>query len=143
MDDFRDIADRFEITALAGAFADAAMTRDYDRFAALFTEDAIWRIPPIADFTGRAEIRTGIERLQGSWDYFIQHAHPGSVRVDGDTATGRAYIAEYGRMRDGSAHLNYSLYHDRYRRTPDGWRFTARVYEVVHVEGVAPLPRSG
>jgi hypothetical protein len=36
-----------------------------------------------------------------------------------------------------------SRYHDRYQRTPDGWRFTERVYEVTYVDttplaGVAP-----
>jgi hypothetical protein len=26
--------------------------------------------------------------------------------------------------------LKYAIYHDRYRRTADGWKFTERVYEV-------------
>ncbi|MHA6629434.1 hypothetical protein ACU61A_28695 [Pseudonocardia sichuanensis] len=33
-------------------------------------------------------------------------------------------------MRDGSSHLNYALYHDRHRRTADGWRFAERSYEI-------------
>ena len=37
-----------------------------------------------------------------------------------DAASGRAYIAEFGRFRDGSSHLNCAVYHDRYQRTPDG-----------------------
>jgi hypothetical protein len=46
-------------------------------------------------------------------------------------------------MRDGSSHLNYSVYHDRYRRTPDGWKFTERVDEVKYLDttplaGAAP-----
>ena len=129
-----DIADRFEIQALAGEFADAGMMRDFDRFASLFTEDALWRIPGLEEFTGREKIRAGIERLQGNWEYFIQHAHPGAIRIDGDTATGRTYIEEYGRVHDGGTHQNRSIYHDRYRRTPDGWRFTERVYEVIQLE---------
>jgi hypothetical protein len=31
---------------------------------------------------------------------------PGTVRRDGETASGRAYIAEFGRFRGGSSHLN-------------------------------------
>jgi hypothetical protein len=36
--DFQAIADRVEIEALRGEFTDAAMMRDYDRTAPLFTE---------------------------------------------------------------------------------------------------------
>ena len=142
MSDLQAIADRFEIEALRGEFTDAGMMHDYDRFASLFTPDGAWRIP-LADveFAGRAEIRAGIERLQGSWDYFVQNAHPGTIQLEGDTAVGRAYISELGRMRDGSSHLNYSVYHDRYQRTPDGWRFTERAYEVVYIDAT-PLAGS-
>ena len=41
-------------------------------------------------------------------------------------------------MRDGSSHLNYAIYHDRYRRTADGWRFSERVYEVRYLDA-SPL----
>jgi hypothetical protein len=41
----------------------------------------------------------------------------------------------------GGSHLNYSVYHDRYRRTPDGWRFTERVYEVRYLD-ITPLAGS-
>ncbi|KAA9154669.1 nuclear transport factor 2 family protein [Amycolatopsis acidicola] len=135
-----DFADRFEIEALRGEFTDAGMMHDYDRFAALFTEDGHWQIAPGAlEFTGRDDIRAAIERLQGSWEFFVQNTHPGVIRLDGDTATGRAYVAELGRFTDGSSHQNFALYHDRYRRTPDGWRFTERVYEVRYVDDT-PLP---
>jgi hypothetical protein len=45
MSDFEAIADRVEIEALRGEFTDAGMMDDYDRFAALFTPDGVWRIP--------------------------------------------------------------------------------------------------
>jgi hypothetical protein len=43
MSDVQAIADRFEIEALRGEFTDAAMMRDYDHFASLFTQDGAWR----------------------------------------------------------------------------------------------------
>jgi RNA polymerase sigma factor (sigma-70 family) len=73
-------------------------------------------------------------------------------QLDGDTATGRAYLQELVRTRDGRQGLNFAIYHDRYRRTPDGWKFAERVYEVrylddsplagsaPHPEGDAPAP---
>jgi ketosteroid isomerase-like protein len=137
-----DIADRVEIEALRGELTDAVMMRDYDRFASLFTEDGAWRIPDVnVEFVGREEIRAGIERLQGLWDYFVQTTHPGAIRLDGGTASGRAYVLEFGQMRDGSSQLNYSVYHDRYRRTPDGWKFTERVFEVRYLD-TTPLAGS-
>ena len=90
---------------------------------------------------GREEIRAGIERMQGQWEYFVQTTHPGATQADGDTASGRAYIQELGRLRDGRSVLNYAIYHDRYQRTEDGWKFTERVYEVRYLD-TTPLAGS-
>ena len=142
MSDLQAIADRVEIEALRGEFTDAAMMRDYDRLASLFTHDGAVRIPHVnAEAVGREEIRAGSKRLQALWDYFVQTPHPGTIRLAGDTAVGRAYIAELGRFRDGSSHLNYAVYHDRYRRTPEGWNFTERADEIKYLD-TAPLAGS-
>jgi hypothetical protein len=54
MGDLQAIADRFEIQALWGEFTDAEMMDDYDRFASLFTQDGVWRVPAVnAEFAGR------------------------------------------------------------------------------------------
>ena len=145
MGDLQAIADRFEIEALRGEFTDALMMHDYDRFASLFTPNGAWRIPYVnVDLVSRGAIRAGIERMQGLWDYFVQATHPGTIQLEGDTAVGRAYIVEFGRFRDGRSELNYSLYHDRYQRTPDGWKFAERIYEVRYLDdtplaGSAPV----
>ena len=146
MSDFQAIADRIEIEALRGEFTDAAMMRDRARLASLFTPDGVLRMPNIpAELTGREQIRAGGERLQAQWEFFVQTTHPGTIQLDGDTATGRAYIQELARTRDGRQGLNYAIYHDRYQRTPDGWKFTERVYEVRYLDttplaGSAPTP---
>ena len=149
MSDLEAIADRVEVEALRGEFTDAAMMRDYDRLASLFTEDGVVRIPDInTEAVSREEIRAGVERLQGLRDYFVQTTHPGTIQLEGDTAVGRAYISEFGHLRDGSSQLNYAVYHDRYQRTPDGWKFAERVYEVRYLDttplaGSAPHPAPG
>jgi ketosteroid isomerase-like protein len=143
MGDLQAIADRVEIQALWGEFTDAEMMDDYDRFASLFTQDGVWRVPAVnAEFAGREEIRAGIQQLkEGLWDYLVQTTHPGTIQLDGDTASGRAYVLSFGRFRDGGSHLNYSVYHDRYRRTPDGWKFAERVDEVLYLD-TTPLAGS-
>jgi ketosteroid isomerase-like protein len=131
MSDFQAIADRVEIEALRGEFTDSVMMRDYDRVASLFTPDGALRMPNIpVELEGREEIRAWGERVPALVDYLVQTTHPGSIQLDGDTASGRAYMQELGRARDGRSELNYAIYHDRYQRTGDGWKFTERVYEV-------------
>jgi len=142
MRDLEAIADRVEIEALRGEFTDAGMMRDYDRLASLFTPDGAVRIPSInATAISREEIRAGAERLQGLLDFFVQTTHPGTIQLQGDSASGRAYICELIRFHDGRSELNYAVYHDRYRRTPDGWKFTERVYEIRYLD-TTPLAGS-
>ncbi|MBV9230394.1 MAG: nuclear transport factor 2 family protein [Chloroflexi bacterium] len=135
MSNFQTIADRVEIEALRGEFTDTVMMRDPNRLASLFTENGVWRMPHInVELTGREQIRAGSERLQSQWDYFVQTTHPGTIQLKGDTAVGRAYISELIHLRDGRYDLNYAVYHDRYQRTEEGWKFAERVYEVRYLD---------
>ncbi|AJF66667.1 nuclear transport factor 2 family protein [Streptomyces vietnamensis] len=149
MNDFQAIADRVEIEALRGEFTDAAMMRDRPRMAALFTPDGVLSMPNVpVELVGREEILAGGERLQAQWDFFVQNTHPGAIRIDGDTATGRAYMHELARTLDGRQGQNFAVYHDRYRRTEEGWRFAERVYEVRYLDtsplaGGAPRAEQG
>ena len=142
MSDLQAIADRVEIEELRGEFTDAVMMRDYHRVASLFTPDGVWRMPKIpAELAGLEEIRAWGERVPDLVDYLVQTTHPGRIQLDGDTASGRAYICELIHLRDGSSELNYAVYHDRYQRTPHGWKFTERVYEVRYLD-TTPLAGS-
>ncbi|MEV4170473.1 hypothetical protein [Nonomuraea sp. NPDC049709] len=70
--------------------------------------------------------------MMRDYDRFRRCSHP--IRRCGcRTSTSRSWaISELGRMRDGRSHL--------YRRTPDGWKFAERVYEVRYVD---PTPQAG
>jgi ketosteroid isomerase-like protein len=135
MADPQRIADRVEIDALQAEFTDAAMMNDYERLASLFTADGAVRIP---DADVQAVGREGLLRLGAQretlMELFVQTTHPGTVQLDDDTASGRAYICELIRLRDGRSHLNYAIYHDQYRRTADGWKFKERVYEIRYLD---------
>jgi ketosteroid isomerase-like protein len=145
MSDLQAIADRVEIEALRGEFTDAVMMNDHDRLASLFTPNGAVRIPlGNIEAVGREQIRALGERRQTLADHFVQTTHPGTIRLDGDTATGRAYLSELAHTRDGSSHLNYFVYHDRYQRTPGGWKFIERVAEFRYLDttplrGLEPL----
>ncbi|GHO99448.1 hypothetical protein KSF_094960 [Reticulibacter mediterranei] len=142
MSDLESIVDRFEIEALRGEFTDAAMMYDYDRLASLFTQNGVLRfLGANIEQVGREQIRTGSKQLQGQWDYFVQNTHPGTIQLLGDTAIGRAYMSELIRLRDGKSYLNYAVYHDRYQRTEEGWKFAERAYEVRYLD-TTPLAGS-
>ena len=80
----------------------------------------------MSDFQAIAD-RVEIEALHGEFtDAVMMRDYDRGASLftpDGDTACGRAYMHELARLRDGSSHLNYPIYHDRYQRTE-------RVYEV-------------
>lgn len=142
MSDIQAIADRVEIEALRGEFTDAVMMNDHDRLASLFIHDGAIRIPYAnIEAAGPQEIRAMGERREALADLFVQTTHPGTIELDGDTASGRAYLSELIRTRDGYSQLNYALYHDRYQRTPDGWKFAERVYEIRYLD-TSPLEGS-
>jgi len=136
------IADCVEIDALRAEFTDAVMMRDYGRLAALFTMHGALRIPDIpVDLAGQDAIRAWGAEVPQFVEYLVQTAHPGTLRLDGDTASGRVFIHEIVSARDGRSGLNYAIYHDRYQRTNDGWRFSERVYEIKYLD-TSPLTGS-
>jgi len=142
MSDLQAIADRVEIEALRGEFSDAVMMNDHYRLASLFTRDGVVRIPEgDIEADRREEIRALGERRHALTDYLGQTTHPGTIQLRDDIATGRVYLSELARGRDGSSHLNYFVYHDRYQRTPDGWKFTERVSEFRYLD-TSPLAGS-
>jgi ketosteroid isomerase-like protein len=105
--------------------------RDYDRVASLFTPDGALRMPNVpVELAGPEQIRAWGQRVPEFVDYLVQTVHSGVIRLDGDTASGRAYMQELIRLRDGDSELNFAIYHDRYRRTDEGWKFIERVYEI-------------
>jgi hypothetical protein len=65
-----------------------------------------------------------------------------TIRLEGDTAVGRAYVSEFGRFRNSSSQLMYAIYHDRYQRTSEGWKFAERVYEIRYLD-ITPLVGNG
>ena len=107
----------------------------HDRLASLFAGDGAVRIPHVnAAAVGREQIRAGVARLQGLWDCVVQTTHPGTIQLDGDTASGRAYIFELMHSQDHGSNVNHGTHHDHYRRSSDGWKFTERTYQITYVD---------
>jgi phenylpyruvate tautomerase PptA (4-oxalocrotonate tautomerase family) len=130
-----ELRDRIEIDALRAEFTDAAMMNDHERLASLFVPGGVLRIPDAGiEAVGSESIRALAQQREERFEVFVQTAHSGVVSVSGDTATGRAYLSEVIRIRGGGSHLNHAIYHDRYQRASDGWRFAERVYEIRYLD---------
>jgi len=136
------ILDRIEISALRAEFTDAVMMQEPARIASLFTTDGRLSMPDArVEAVGPEQIRLTAQRLQQAWQFFVQRSSDGAILLDGDIASGRTYLHEVARLSDGREGLNYGIYHDRYRHTENGWRFSERVYEVRYFDA-SPLTGS-
>jgi ketosteroid isomerase-like protein len=129
--------DEAAIRALSDRFADAANRVNGDDFAALWTDDAVWTIGPPIDqqFDGRETITQAfIGLLQTRWEFFIQMPAARVYTIDGDHASGRCYVNEIARAKDGTANYNLAVYEDQVMRGPEGWQFTRRDYKVLYLD---------
>lgn len=109
-------------------------TKHWDEMAATLTEDVIGRygesIGETHEFDNRDDLMAFMEKSMGP-DLITEHrvTHP-EIAVDGDEATGTWYLQDkvivpkFDFMLIGAG-----FYHDRYRRTADGWRISETGYD--------------
>ncbi len=91
-----------------------------------------------APWTGASEIRTGFGGLDKRADSIVQFGHNHDVEVDGDVASGTAYLdARYA--KDGRSLLVAGCYDDRGRRTDARWLISVSVLTIF----VAVPPEAG
>jgi len=109
-------------------------TRDWDEYADTMTEDVIGdygsSLGETHSFTDRDSL---VEYMRTSLPptTITEHrvTHP-EIDIDGDEATATWYlqdkviVPEFDFMLIGAG-----FYHDRYRRTPDGWKISATGYD--------------
>lgn len=109
-------------------------TKHWDEFADTLTEDIVGdygsSMGSEHHFTDRDELVAFMRESLGP-NVISEHrvTHP-EISVDGDEATAtwylqdRVIVADFNFMLIGAA-----FYHDRYRRTADGWKISATSYE--------------
>lgn len=111
------------IRRLKARYLNACDAKDVDAIRACFTPDAVIDFPPIGEFDldGLIGIFTQMAATTPITD--VHQGHNGEIDVDGDTASARWNLgyATYD-PRTRGFRLLASFYHDRYRRTADGWR---------------------
>lgn len=123
-----------EIKGVKYRYLRALDTKHWDDFADTMTDDVIGdygsSLGESHHFTDRESL-VAYMRASLPANVVSEHrvTHP-EISVDGDEATAiwylqdRVIVAEADFMLIGAA-----FYHDRYRRTPDGWRISATGYQ--------------
>ncbi len=124
--------DELAIRRLVDTYVDGVNRRDGATWGATWAEDATWGLAG-RELTGREAIVAFWSAAMARYTELVQLA-PNGVVMPGeheDSATGRWYILEQGRLTDGTEMSMAAVYHDRYVRTPDGWRFARRELELL------------
>ena len=143
--------DEAAILALANTYTDAVNNRDWDRYRACWTEDAVWDLgaPVNQKKTGIEDIMKEVQRAVGAMDLFVQMNHAVTVlSVDGDHARARATLNEIGHVKAESRELLngaegifiLAIYTDELTHTREGWRYSRRTYQVPYFD---PSPLKG
>jgi hypothetical protein len=105
--------------------------RDGDDWAALWTEDGVWKAFG-QSFEGRDVVVATWKAAMQGFRLVFHVSHHGVIELDGDRARGRFTISERLQSADGKAGVLLALYHDEYRREDGGWRFARRELEPLY-----------
>ena len=128
-----------EIKQVKYRYLRALDTKNWDEFADTLTEDVTGDYGPSLGaelhFTDRTALVDFMRTSLGP-EIITEHrvTHP-EIVLDGDEASATWYLQDRVIAPDFNFMLiGAAFYHDRYRRTPDGWRISAtgyaRTYEV-------------
>lgn len=109
---------------LAGDYPHALDTRDFDAYAALFTEDGELSLQGNTA-KGRAAIKAFVAALPE--EPRVMHPITNlSYEIDGDTATGGAYWQDIGLVDGSPGVLIAGRYEDTLRKVNGEWRIAQR-----------------
>lgn len=121
--------DEWEIRRLAYFYASGADTNDGERYASVFTEDAVV-VSPKATISGHEALAKIPAVLRSMYVKTMHTVLNQIVTIDGDRAEGETYCIAYHlhAPKDGKS-LRYDMYiryQDKLRREADGWKFYHR-----------------
>jgi uncharacterized protein (TIGR02246 family) len=133
------LEDRLAIQEVIAQYSYAYDAQDAEGFAALFTEDAVWELfaagatRPEVRLASRAAIRAwAAQRLQERFGRFTSRHYRSGILFDEltpESARTRTMVlvTHQGVTEAAPRPTASGVYHDRWRKTPEGWRFAHRI----------------
>lgn len=132
------LVDRAAVSDLLNDFARALDDRDWEGYAANYTEDGVLDIAPTIRHEGREGMAEFVAASLGRYAATHHLSSNHRIDLDGDIATTRSYLLaahvfdaeQPHRHADGAG-----WYRCRVRRTAEGWRFEHVALVVRYVSG--------
>lgn len=125
------IESRIQIGELAAGYCEGLDGQDFNRFIAIWHEDATYIGPgDRGAFHGAAEFKDYLQTVARSWAATHHWGSNHTIRfVSPDRATGRSDAFAVCVAHSGEPCLISATYHDAYRRDADVWTIERRAVE--------------
>jgi uncharacterized protein (TIGR02246 family) len=120
------------IRQLHARYIDAVWRHDSNTFADLFTEDAEWKIGGMR-LQGRAQIKSQFEKFMVHVERVLMIFSAPILEVGDGTATGRTYVTENNKFKDGRTASTIGIYYERFVDQGDRWRFHRRHWNLYYI----------
>jgi hypothetical protein len=142
------LADRLEVDDLLTRYATAIDTRTWDLLDTVFTPDARLDYRGAGGEAGSyPDVKAWLASVLPVFDATQHLVINRDVELDGDSGRGRSSFLNPNRMTIDGQPWHFvcgGVYHDRFARTPDGWRIVQRVEETLWWDnpppGLPPVP---
>jgi hypothetical protein len=137
--ELQHVIDQLEIQQLPITYANAIDTKNFDALDDVFTPDAYIDYRAFGGPDGKyPTIKKFLQDALPNFPHFMHLVGNVAVKISGDTATGRTacFNPMVCKLADGAEQIMYIglWYHDKYARTPKGWRFVERIEERCYVD---------
>ena len=133
------LVDRQAIVDLTVDYCRALDLLDWDLLGRCFTEDAVLDVGPWGIHTGRDAIVALCSPLFPGMDRTQHLVGNHVIEINQDEASGTCYLVAEHLVRTpdtgGDQTTTRGIYHDRFVRTPAGWRIRERRLEITWREG--------
>ncbi len=127
--EIRDLYAVHEIMNLEAECAFAADTGQADKYAAIFTDDAVLDFSPYGErLEGREAIRKFRQESPKRVAFSVHYLSNPCIAVNGNAATGRLYwLAALTMANTNEGRWSSGYYLDEFVKTEDGWKIKKRV----------------
>jgi ketosteroid isomerase-like protein len=124
----REQADRRAITSVLNGYCRMLDSLELELVPSFFTADCevVYGPEPRMQSHGAADLAQALRRLS-RFTRTSHHLSNIEIELTGpDAATSVSYVLAWHQQADGASRTLYAQYHDRFVRTPDGWRIAER-----------------
>lgn len=126
------MAAEFAIRQLHARYADALWRKDPDSFAALFAQDAEWKIAGM-HLRGREEIKREFAKFMRHIDRTLMTLGTPIVTNVNGIICSRTLVTENNKFADGRTASTIGVYYERFVQEYDGWRFKWRHWNLYYI----------